>query len=430
MLVFALTFGWVTCSIDFASAFVQAKLKEPVWIHLPRGFKSARGERTCLRLVKSLYGLSVAPRLWFEHLRDNLIALGLTQSKHDQCLFYGSDIMVGCYCDDVVVVARDEAAVSKFLANLKNRGFEFTKEEGLFKYLGIKLTRDDTAGTFTLTQTGLIEKIAGVTGLTQSSANKLPAPQVALGSDPDGEPIKEKWNYASVVGMLLYLSTNTRPDIAYAVSQVARFTSNPKQSHASAVKTIVRYLVATKLFGTVIRPTLSALLTLDLFVDADFVSLYKREPDWLVDSVRYRTGFIIMLCGCPLIWKSFLQTEISLSTLEAEYSALSNALKTLLPLKRIIEEALRTMKLPKNVGTTVLARAFEDNQGAYFLAKNQRITNRTKYFLLKFHWFWAHFNAKEFKIYKINTKEQKADFLTKGLSVDAFEANRRAVQGW
>jgi hypothetical protein len=168
-----------------------------------------------------------------------LIGIGLTQSKHDQCLFYGSDIMVGCYCDDVVVVAQDEAAVSKFLANLKGRGFEYTKEEGLIEYLGIKLTRDDSAGTFTLTQTGLIEKIAGITGLTQSNANKLPAPQVTLGSDSDGEPIKEKWSYASVVGMLLYLSTNTCPDIAYAVSQVVRFTSNPKQSHASAVKTIV-----------------------------------------------------------------------------------------------------------------------------------------------------------------------------------------------
>jgi hypothetical protein len=108
---------------------------------------------------------------------------------------------------------------------------------------------------------------------------------VALGSDPDGAPIKEKWNYASLVGMLLYLSTNTRPDIAYTVSQVAQFTSNPKQSHASAVKMIVRYLVATKPFGTMIWPTLLALLTLDLFFDADFVSLYKHEPDWLVDSV-------------------------------------------------------------------------------------------------------------------------------------------------
>jgi hypothetical protein len=84
------------------------------------------------------------------------------------------------------------------------------------------------AGTFTLTQTGLIEKIAGITGLTHSSANKLPAPQVALGSDPDGEPIKEKWNFASVVSMLLYLSANTRPDIAYAVSQVALLHFEPQ----------------------------------------------------------------------------------------------------------------------------------------------------------------------------------------------------------
>jgi hypothetical protein len=81
LLAFALTFVWTTCSIDFASGFVQAKLKDPVWIHLPRGFRSSKGDRTCLRLVKSLYGLSVAPRLWFEHLRDGLLPVGLTQSK-------------------------------------------------------------------------------------------------------------------------------------------------------------------------------------------------------------------------------------------------------------------------------------------------------------------------------------------------------------
>jgi hypothetical protein len=60
LLDFALTFGWTTCSIDFASAFVQAKLKDPVRIHLPRGFHSAKGTGTCLRLNKSLYGFSVA----------------------------------------------------------------------------------------------------------------------------------------------------------------------------------------------------------------------------------------------------------------------------------------------------------------------------------------------------------------------------------
>ncbi|KAI2501107.1 hypothetical protein MHU86_13330 [Fragilaria crotonensis] len=62
-LVLSLTLGWQTCSIDFSSAFVQANLTDPVWIHMPRGFKSDQpsDQRTCLRLVKSLYGLSVAP---------------------------------------------------------------------------------------------------------------------------------------------------------------------------------------------------------------------------------------------------------------------------------------------------------------------------------------------------------------------------------
>jgi hypothetical protein len=68
LLVFALTLGWTNCSIDIASAFIQVKLKDPVWIHLPRGFHSAKGTGMCLHLNKSLYRLLVAPQLWFEHL--------------------------------------------------------------------------------------------------------------------------------------------------------------------------------------------------------------------------------------------------------------------------------------------------------------------------------------------------------------------------
>jgi hypothetical protein len=48
--------------------------------------------------------------------------------------------------------------------------------------------------------------------------------------DPDGELMTEEWSYPSIVGMLLYLSTNTRPDIAFAVSQVARFSYSPQNS--------------------------------------------------------------------------------------------------------------------------------------------------------------------------------------------------------
>ena len=93
--------------------------------------------------------------------------------------------------------------------------------------------------------------------------------QTALGSDPEGPQIKEAWKYSSVVGMLLYLSTNTRPDIVFAVSQVA---SNPKQSHASAVKMIIRYLSATSGKGIIFTPTTD--FKVDCYVDADFTGLH------------------------------------------------------------------------------------------------------------------------------------------------------------
>ncbi len=172
-------------------------------------------------------------------------------------------------------------------------------------------------------------------------------------------------------------------------------------------------------------------LKLELFVDADFAGLYKREPDSESDSARSRTGYIIMLGGCPLVWKSQLQTEISLSTLEAEYSALSFALRTLLPLKRLLKGVAAVLELKSELQATILAEVFEDNKGAYFLATNHRLTNRTKYFHVKWHWFWHHYKiGKEFAISPIESKNQAANYFVKGLPREDFEHNRLKVQRW
>jgi Reverse transcriptase (RNA-dependent DNA polymerase) len=117
LLVSALSFNWITTSIDFASAFVQATLNQPIWIHLPSGYRSCLGPNTCIRLVKSLYGLSVTPRLWFEHLSRALKSIGLTQSRYDQCLFYGQRLLLGLYCVDGCIVAESHAVVDEFLGH-------------------------------------------------------------------------------------------------------------------------------------------------------------------------------------------------------------------------------------------------------------------------------------------------------------------------
>jgi hypothetical protein len=122
---------------------------------------------------------------------------------------------------------------------------------------------------------------------------------------------------------------NTRPNILFAVSQVSRFTHGAKKRYGIAVKTIVRYLKRTEDKGTYLDQETyhnAKCMKLECFVGTDFAGLNKQDPNELPSSAKSHTGYVNRLAGAPLIWKSKLQTEISLSTLESEYSALSQAM--------------------------------------------------------------------------------------------------------
>ena len=434
-LVWALLLNWVTCSVDFGNAFIQATLNDPIFVHVPRGFSSNKNGRTCLRLKRSLYGLSVAPRLWFQHLWKALEKEGFTQSKYDACLMFAKDLIVIQYVDDLGIAGKDMKTIDNLIANLRKKGFELTKEGTFAEYLGIQYTTLEN-GSILMNQPGLIQKIIDATEMGGCNPNRTPTTKEALGLDPDGKRMTEKWNYRSIVGMLLYLTTNTRPDISFAVSQVARFSHNPKQSHASAVKTIVRYLAGSKDKGTIFhRPKK---LHFDCYVDADFAGLHGRDPPEEPTSVKSRTGYILSLSGCYILSKSQLQSTIALSTSEAEYGALSQAMRVILPLREIILEFIKHMNLtkgflgcdedPAKFKTTI----YEDNSTALNLANTQKITSRTKHWCIKWHFFWSHLNdqRKNMECKKIDTKNQQADYLTKGLTKDAFEHCRKLNQGW
>lgn len=429
-LVLSLTLDWYTCSIDFSNAFVQAVLKEPVWIHLPRGFNSSRTGtgKTCLRLCRSLYGISVAPKLWYEHLFAFFINDGFKPCDEDKCLLIKREMLIILYVDDGGIAAKNKKDVDDLIQRLKDANFKLTREGSFSEFLGIKFEKDPVSKTITLTQQGLIKKIIEATGMTNCHPNWTPASPQCLGSDPDGAPMVESWSYPSIVGMLLYLSSNTRPDITFAVSQVARFNHSPKESHATAIKMIIRYLHRTSDKGIIVRPT--GTLQLDCMVDSDFAGLYNQEPDSSPNSVRSRTGFVIKLGGCPLLWKSQLQKEISLSTQMAEYQGLSHSLRILLPIRRLLIEVATALELPSQIQATIHAEVFEDNAACLSLATDQRITSRTKYFLVKWHFFWSHVRSGDIKISKIDTKLQDADYQTKGLPRQPFETNRHRVQGW
>ena len=143
------------------------------------------------------------------------------------------------------IASPDMSEIDAFINRLKSKGFELTKECDFSAYLGIKFQCNLKDNTITMTQPGLIKKVIEATGMEVCSANKTLTSHTALGLDPEGPPIMEAWKYSSFIGMLLYLSMNTRPDMVFAVSQATQFNTNPKKPHASAVKMIIRYLSAT-----------------------------------------------------------------------------------------------------------------------------------------------------------------------------------------
>jgi hypothetical protein len=90
-------------------------------------------------------------------------------------------------------------------------------------------------------------------------------------TDPEGDPPNGTYSYASVVGMLGYLHANSRPDITFAVAQVARFTHAPKLVHEVALERIGQYLKGTMDEGLILNPRpMADVFELDVYVDADF----------------------------------------------------------------------------------------------------------------------------------------------------------------
>ena len=205
-------------------------------------------------------------------------------------------------------------------------------------------------------------------GLDQkmSTSKATPAEPTPLVRDEDGEQPHGDFSYSSVVGMLLYLSGHTRPDIAYAVNCCARHMFNPRHSHEIALKRIGRYLKATRERGLVLNPCNE--LKVDCFPDSDFAGLYGHEKSSDPVCTKSRSGCIINVANCPVLWFSKLQTETALSTMEAEINALAHSCKELFPIIDLVSELGKVVGLPAEDLTTMHVSIHEDNAGALVLA--------------------------------------------------------------
>jgi hypothetical protein len=176
------------------------------------------------------------------------------------------------YVDDLLIYSRTDSPIGNLISKLKEDGIWIRKEDLAAGFLGVDM-KEGPNGSLTLTQTGLIDRVIKALGLHASYSTKkdTPAETSPLPKDANGEPADPTFNYASIIGMLLYLSGHSRPDIAFAVHQCARYTFSPTKKHTNALKRIGRYLKGTRDKGIIMRP--SHKLDVDCFPDADFAGL-------------------------------------------------------------------------------------------------------------------------------------------------------------
>jgi hypothetical protein len=253
-----------------------------------------------------------------------------------------------------------------------------------------------------------------------------------LNRDLDGVPCKHPWLYRGAVGMLSYLGNSVRPKIQMAVHQTARFLVNPMRSHELAIMWIGRYLCNNCERGIIYKVDRSK--GIEVYVDADFAGGWSSADAEIADNVLSRTGFIICYANCPLIWCSKLQTKIELSTAEAEYIAMSHALRDTIPIQNLVKEVSCLFHLPEPI-TDFCITVHEENLSAISMAESLKFTPCTKHIAIKYHHFPSRvptsFNKSgDIKLKYILTKQQLADILTKPLDDDSFFKLRHMLCGW
>ena len=278
-LILSILLGWQSRQLDFVMAYPQAPAEMPLYMKLPQGYKRNGITRKthALKLLRNVYSQKQAGRVWNKFMDHGMREIGFQPSHFDPCLYYRGSVVFLVYIDDCIGIGPSGPSIDQVVQDLCACSQQFTVDDqgDVGDFLGIQVQKQDD-GSILLTQPQLIDSIIKDLHL-QSGSNGKKTPSVTtnqLHKDTDGPEMTPDFHFRSVIGKLNFLEKSTRPDISVSVHQCARFSENPRKSHAEAVKRIGRYLLHTRDKGLIIRP--NDLWQFDCWVDADFVGNWRK----------------------------------------------------------------------------------------------------------------------------------------------------------
>lgn len=375
-------------------------------MEIPKGISITKGKNLVFRLKKGLYGLKQASRNWNFKFIEFLKTFEMKQSIADPCVFYGSiennKIILLLYVDDGLIMSPSKRGLQIFLDAL-SKTFRITYGEHNY-YVGLEIHRDRLNKSIKINQYSYIKKI--LRKFNMDDANTISTPSdcnTYLTKSTDEDEVQ--YPFRQAVGSLMFAAIVSRPDISYAVGEVSKFTDSPRNCHVHALKRIFRYLKAT--MSHYIEYKSNNSFKFEGFTDADFA----RD----IDTRRSTTGYVFLINDSAITWRSHRQKTVALSTTEAECMAACEGAKEALWLQQLLADIGYFQNSP-----TVLN---VDNQGAIRLIGNPELHHSTKHIDIRIHFIRDLQKNKTIEFKYVNTELQRADILTKPLTIQRFKNN-------
>ncbi|GJW84650.1 retrotransposon protein, putative, ty1-copia subclass [Tanacetum coccineum] len=292
LIAIAVFYDYKIWKMDVKTAFLNGYLFEKVYMEQHEGFFNQKYPKRVCKLKHSIYGLKQASRQWNKQFDDEIKKFGFTQNRDEPCVYLkakGSIVtFLILYVDDILIMGNHIPMLQDVKSCLR-RCFAM-KDLGEAAYiLGINIYRDRSRR------------------LSKSQGASTPAELKRMQSVP----------YASAVGSIMYAVRCTRPDVAFAQNITSRFQQNPGDLHWTTVKNILKYLRNTKDMFLVYGGDLKRELRVSCYTDAGYLTD--------ADDLKSQTGYVFVLNGGVVDWKSAKQSIFATSSAEAEYIAAFDA---------------------------------------------------------------------------------------------------------
>lgn len=409
--------GWTHLQCDIKCAYLYATLDHNVYMTQPPGFIVKGKEKMVCKLNKALYGLHQSGRVWFFELNKVLLEIGFIKFEWCNCVYtFKNEVVLLLYVDDMVLFSKNRKNIDRAINRL-NQHFDLKILGKTRKLLGVEF--EEGGNVLEIHQKSYIDEICSIFKEYKFPISSLPISKGTVFSKNqcpqfDSE-VKEMLNYPyrSLLGCLSFLANRTRPDISYAVNIFSQFQSNPGIAHWEGLLKLLGYVSYTKDLKLSLKCNTS-LIT--VFTDADFAA--NR------DDRTSMGGQIVLLGKSPIAWRTFKEKCISLSTMEAEFVAMTEAAKELLWFDRILNECISKQVIHSPMQKSIL---YVDNMAAIDFVNSPIENYRTKHIDVKLFFIRDLIYQNTFEIHHIGSKDNIADPFTKPLTIHDVKKFREKV---